>query len=193
MKTVFFDVDTQRDFVFPAGALYVPGAERVVTAVARLNQHAFRHGIPVVSTMDAHAENDPEFQQWPAHCVQGAFGQRKPEASCIPGRIVVPAKPRGFTGAEAPQYLLEKTTVDAFANTHILSLLEILRPERFVVYGVVTEICVRYAALGLLKTGKPVLVVRDAVQALDESRAEEFFAELTASGGSLTTLSEIGA
>lgn len=192
MRTVFFDVDTQLDFLFPAGALYVPGAERVVAAIARLNQHAARNGIPVVSTMDAHAENDPEFQQWPAHCVHGTFGQRKPEVTCLPGRTVVPVPPGRFAFAEAPQYLLEKTTVDAFSNTHVLRLLDELRADRFVVYGVVTEICVRNAALGLLKTGKPVLVVRDAVQALEESKAEQFFAELTASGGGWTTLSALG-
>jgi nicotinamidase/pyrazinamidase len=37
MKTVFVDVDTQIDFLFPAGALYVPGAERLLPAIARLN------------------------------------------------------------------------------------------------------------------------------------------------------------
>jgi hypothetical protein len=31
MKTVFFDVDTQIDFLYPAGALYVPGGETVPT------------------------------------------------------------------------------------------------------------------------------------------------------------------
>ena len=30
MRTVFFDVDTQIDFMFPSGALYVPGAEQIV-------------------------------------------------------------------------------------------------------------------------------------------------------------------
>ena len=61
MKTIFFDIDTQLDFLYPAGALYVPGAERIVPAIARLNRYAAAHGIPVVSTTDAHAENDPEF------------------------------------------------------------------------------------------------------------------------------------
>ncbi len=50
MKTVFFDVDTQIDFMFPAGALYVPGAETILGTVAKLNHHAARHRIPVIST-----------------------------------------------------------------------------------------------------------------------------------------------
>jgi nicotinamidase/pyrazinamidase len=34
--TVFFDVDTQLDFLYPAGALHVPGAESIVPQVAAL-------------------------------------------------------------------------------------------------------------------------------------------------------------
>src|ERR1017187_7219555 len=33
MKTVFFDIDSQLDFLYPAGALYVPRAERIVPAI----------------------------------------------------------------------------------------------------------------------------------------------------------------
>src|SRR5260370_2986065 len=69
MRTVFFDIDTQIDFMYPAGALYVPGAEGIVPAIQQLNQYARAHGIPVISTMDAHTEDDPEFKLWPHHCV----------------------------------------------------------------------------------------------------------------------------
>jgi nicotinamidase/pyrazinamidase len=178
MTTAFFDVDTQLDFVAPAGALYVPGAERIVPAVARLNRWAAAHGIPLISTMDAHAENDPEFLRWPPHCVKGTLGQRKPENTRVP---------------DAGQILFEKTNVDVFAERGIDAVLERIGAERYVVYGVVTEICVRFAALGLLKTGKSVVVVRDAVQCLDAAQAGAFFEELQQAGGGLTTLAEIGA
>jgi len=45
MRNVFFDIDTQLDFVTPAGALYAPGAERIIAAVAQLNRHAGASGI----------------------------------------------------------------------------------------------------------------------------------------------------
>ena len=38
--TLFFDIDTQIDFVYPAGALYVPGAEHILPVVAELNRRA---------------------------------------------------------------------------------------------------------------------------------------------------------
>ena len=46
MKTLFFDIDSQIDFIFPAGALYVPGAEQIIPA-SRLNRYAASHNIPV--------------------------------------------------------------------------------------------------------------------------------------------------
>jgi len=73
MRTVFFDIETQIDFLFPAGALYVPGAEKLLHVIARLNRQA----AALVSTMCAHDEDDPEFQQWPPHCVAGTAGQLK--------------------------------------------------------------------------------------------------------------------
>src|SRR5512132_921386 len=85
MKTVFFDIDTQLDFLYPAGALYVPGAEALVPALVRLNQYAVGKGIPLISTADAHTENDEEFRTWPHHCVAGTAGQAKPAATLHEG------------------------------------------------------------------------------------------------------------
>src|SRR5690349_8782502 len=93
MSTVFFDIDTQIDFMYPAGALYVPGAERITPAVASLNRHAAASGIMVVSTMCAHAEDDAEFRDWPPHCVIGTTGQLKPQSTMLAGRAVVPNTP----------------------------------------------------------------------------------------------------
>jgi nicotinamidase/pyrazinamidase len=99
VKTAFIDVDTQIDFVFPAGALYVPGAELVLPNIARLNQYTVSHELALVSTVDAHSENDPEFRNWPPHCVIGTVGQLKPQATVV-----------------SRQTLFEKKTTDAFAS-----------------------------------------------------------------------------
>ena len=55
MTTLFIDVDTQFDFMYPAGALYVPGAERIIPTIYQLNRHAAAHSILVISDTDAHA------------------------------------------------------------------------------------------------------------------------------------------
>ena len=173
MRTVFFDVDTQIDFLFPAGALYVPGAESIIPNIAKLNAHARKNGIALVSTVDAHAENDPEFSTWPPHCVVGTVGQQKPASTMV------------------GQTFLEKQSVDFFTVPTLPALLESLNAERYVVYGVVTEICVWNAARGLLKTGKPVALVTDAIKSLSNEAGGKMQSEFIASGGTLTTVPEI--
>lgn len=167
MKTVFFDVDTQLDFVSPGGALYVPGAELVIPAVAALNRRAE----VLVSTVDAHCEDDIEFKVWKPHCVVGCLGQRKPAETVVGGK----------------QFVFEKVTTDAFLSPRMEPLLRELAADRFVVYGVVTEICVRFAAMGLLATGARVEIVTDAVRQLSDANMEEFYADFRSRRGVLTT------
>jgi nicotinamidase/pyrazinamidase len=173
MKTVFFDVDTQIDFLYPAGALYVPGAEAIVPLIGRLNQIA----PVVVSTMDAHAEDDPEFKIYPSHCVAGTLGQHKPAATLL--------------ADSSRQMIVEKQALDCFTVPALPALLDRLGADRYVVYGVVTEICVKFAAFGLLKTGKRVEIVADAVKALNEDNASRMFREFQAAGGRLIRAADL--
>jgi len=191
MSTVFFDVDTQVDFLFPAGALYVPGAEGLLPNLARLNQYAAAKEFSVVSTMDAHAENDPEFRQWPAHCVAGTFGKQKAQATLLDRRVVVPSHKTDFDLSGARQIILEKQSTDCFTNANIHEVLARLDAKHCVLYGVVTEVCVRHAALGLLASGRKVELVTDAVRHLDEGAASRFLAEFESSGGVLTTTAQV--
>lgn len=177
MKTVFVDVDTQLDFMIPSGALYVPGAEELIPTIARLNRFAADHGIPVLSTVDAHSENDPEFSIWPPHCVRGTTGQHK-----VAGTLIdkYPA-----------QFVFEKQTVEFGSTAPFLAEIERLGADRFVVYGVVTEHCVRSAASGLLKAAKRVEVVTDAIRSIDEQAGAQVLSQLHAAGATLTTSAAI--
>lgn len=184
MKTVFFDIDTQIDFLFPAGALYAPGAEKIIGTVAKLNHHAAKQRIPVVSTMDAHSENDPEFRDWPHHCVVDTMGQQKPASLLLEKRVIVPNAPCSLTLSD--QILLEKQTFSALSNLNFALLLDHFAADRYIVYGVVTEVCVKFAAFGLLETGKRVEIVTDAVCALSEENGARTLADFQAMGGHLT-------
>ena len=175
MKTVFVDVDTQIDFLFPAGALCVPGAARLLPAIARLNHFAAAQGIPLISTTDAHREDDPEFRQWPPHCVAGTTGQLKPAETLV----------------GAGQIIVEKQALDVFSNPDFPALLDSLGADRYVVYGVAAEYCVRCAITGLLATGKQVALVTDAIAAVNSEDGARALAEFAARGGSLTTLGEV--
>jgi len=184
MKTLFFDIDTQIDFLFPAGALYAPGAEKILPTVAKLNHHAAKHRIPVISTMDAHSENDPEFVAWPHHCVVDTLGQRKPASTLLEEHVVVPNAVCSLPFSD--QILLEKQMFSALSNVNFSLLLDHFKADRYVVYGVVTEVCVKFAAFGLLETGKRVEIVTDAIRALNEENGAKTLADFQAAGGHLT-------
>jgi nicotinamidase/pyrazinamidase len=166
MKTVFFDVDTQLDFVYPAGALYVPGAENIVENLAKLTRYAVEKGYPIIATMDAHSEDDAEFKVWKPHCVVGTTGQQKCAGTMAPEQIVI-----------------EKQKLDCFSNPTLRPLLKELAADRYVVYGVVSELCVQCAALGLLETGARVELVTDAIQCLAPAAEKALIEELRRGGG----------
>jgi len=191
MNTVFVDVDSQLDFLYPAGALYVPKAERILPAIARLNRFAAAHGFTVISTADAHTENDPEFTQWPPHCVAGTWGQRKPEATLLERRVVMPNRACPLELEGARQIVVEKQTVDAFQAPNMARVVAALGSARFVVYGVVTEVCVSHAVRGLRKLGHAVTIVTDAIEALSDASARQALDEMRAGGVTLATVSEI--
>jgi nicotinamidase/pyrazinamidase len=171
MSTLFIDVDTQLDFLYPAGALYVPGAETLIPTLAHLTRYAAHHGIPLVSTVDAHTQNDPEVQAW--------------------RRVVVPNREGALAIDGAPQIVVEKQTVDAFQTHTFARIVQHLNPDRFVVYGVVTEICVLHAVRGLLRLRKPVTVVTDAIRSLSAQASQNALDEMRAAGAVLATAGQV--
>lgn len=173
MSTVFFDIDTQIDFMLPTGALYVPGAENIIPIVAALNRKA-----PIViSSMCAHSEDDPEFAVYGHHCVLGTVGQQKPPVTLL--------------NDPARQFFIPKQELNVFSSPGLLPLLKRLNADSYVVYGVVTEICVEFAAFGLLESGKSVALVTDAIRSLDASAAASMIARFTEAGGHLATSQEL--
>lgn len=190
MKQIFLDVDTQADFLYPTGALVVPGAVAILPRLAALTQHAATHAIPVISTVDAHLENDPEFAEYAPHCVAGTLGAMKAPETLLPKATRVAygeAAPEEWTG----QLILEKRSIDMFSQPSIATLLARLAPECFVVYGVVTEICVMNAVDGLLRLGKQVAVVSDAVYGLEASKTPDLMHRWRAAGCSIVKTEDV--
>ena len=188
---IFWEVDVQRDFVLPGGKLYVPGAEKLLPNIRKLTDAARRNEVFLVSSGDFHPHNDPEFQQFPPHCLKGQPGSELvPEA--LADRV---ARVENTPAAKLPEHLdhyqqilLEKQTLDVFQTRHADALVERLgdKPE-FVVFGVVTEYCVSCAARGLLARKRKVAVVRDAIETLDPKAGNKTIAELQSLGARLIT------
>ncbi len=191
MKSLFFmDVDTQRDFMLPDGALHVPGAERIVPKLRRLFDFARKHGITIISSTDAHTPEDPEFKQFPPHCVQGTAGQRKIEETLLPRPVTIENKLVDRNLLElfqkSQQVIVQKQALDVFTNPMTERLLRAL-PQRAVVFGVTTEYCVKHASLGLRRLGIKTVLITDAVCALTPSGGNDALAEMQRAGIEFTT------
>lgn len=184
---ILIDEDTQIDFMVPAGALYVPGAERLIPVLERIFAAARERGIPVISSTDAHAENDPEFARWPAHCVAGALGQRKVPVTLWKERAVVPNRPGVAIPHGARQVIVEKQTLDVFSNPGFLRLLDQYAGEECAVVGVATDYCVRHVIEGLLNAGRKVAIVTDGICGIDAVASKQVLDRAVARGARLTT------
>ena len=180
----------------PGGKLYVPGAEKLLPNMQRLTDAARQGRVFLVSDACVHAPDDEEFKQWPPHCVRGTPGAAiLPETLAqtfytIPNRPGVKV-PRDFSKVQ--QVILEKQTLDVFDNPNTGIVLQRLQsftnPDaEFIVFGVVTEYCVRLAAKGLLERKRRVALVSDAIETLNPADGRKALDELTALGArSITT------
>jgi nicotinamidase/pyrazinamidase len=185
-RTIFWDVDTQVDFMLPSGTLPVPGAPGLLPNLGRLTAAARAAGLTIVHTADDHEPSDeeiaadPDFvETFPAHCLRGTPGaDRLPETAAAPDAADIPPDGVGVdiaAVAAAPEVVLRKNRFDPFSNPAAVPLLRALAPETVVVYGVALEICDRYAVEGMLALdpGLDIIVVGDAVAALDPTRGKD--------------------
>src|ERR1700724_1989737 len=183
---IFWEVDTQADFMLPGGKLYVPGAERLLPNIRKLTDAA-RHGLVfLVSHGCYHAKDDPEFKTFPPHCIKGTTGAEYVQEGMTERVLRIPNDPTATLPHDLSQYqqiLLEKQTLDIFESRHAGELVERLgHGLEFVVFGVVTEYCVRLAAKGLLERRRQVSVVQDAIETLNSEDGERTITELQALG-----------
>lgn len=192
---IFWEVDVQADFMLPGGKLYVPGAEKLLPNIRRLTDTARRGEVFLVSHGCFHTPNDPEFQQFPPHCVQGTPGAEfVPEALTsnfvrIPNDANATLPPDLF---KYQQIVLEKQTLDIF-QTRLADplVVRLSKTAQFVVFGVVTEFCVSLAAQGLLKRKRRVAIVSDAIKTLAAEVGNKTLTELQSLGATLVTTNEI--
>jgi len=186
---VFWEVDVQRDFMLPGGKLYVPGAEKLVPNIRKLTDVARRDGVFLVSSGDFHPPNDPEFRQFPPHCLKASPGSELLPEALADKVTQVENLPTAKLPADLDAYqqiVLEKQTLDVFQTLHADELVDRIgtQPE-FVVFGVVTEYCVACAVKGLLERKRRVAVVQDAIETLDPAVGAKTLTEFQQLGARL--------
>jgi len=201
--TVFWEVDAQADFMLPDGKLYVPGAEDIIPNLNRLVETVRQGRVFLISSADAHNPDDLELRDWPPHCLKGTPGSDLLPEACASRWLVIPNE-KGFVLSENltayQQVILQKNTLDVFDNPSTDALLARLNPAgspafdpnpEFVVFGVVTEYCVRLAVDGLLRRGRRVSIVTDAVRSLDHRNGQQILESLESRGARLLTSEEV--
>jgi nicotinamidase/pyrazinamidase len=123
--------------------------------VPRLREHlaaAEADGVPLIFLVDTHAPDDPEFEVFPPHCVEGS------------GEDEVVPELKEFADRGT---VVRKHTFSGFWGTELDAVLERLAPEVIEVAGVCTDICVLHTVYDLRIRGYEVLVHRGLVETYD--------------------------
>jgi nicotinamidase/pyrazinamidase len=205
-RVIFWDVDTQYDFMQPDGKLYVPEAERVIGNLKRLTDYAHGHGVRVVASADDHVSTHPEISDrpdwkstFPPHCMRGTPGQKKiPETALANPLVIEPAPADAKALAERVRahqgdVLFHKHRFDVFSNANVDTVLDVLAPDDIVLYGVATDVCDKAAIEGLLER-RPhtrLFVVTDAVKGIDKDESEQLLKEWGEEGVRLVNTKEV--
>jgi nicotinamidase/pyrazinamidase len=203
--TIIWDVDTQVDFIEPDGKLYFAGAEEARPAMALLVEAGRAAGVVHVASCDQHELSDPEISEapdfaatWPPHCLLGTRGAEKIQETKQLDPLPLPLVPvpqptlrRLLEGRT--ELLIPKKQYDPFTNPNTETMLDMLDPDKILLFGVATDICDDAALRALLRRGRRVAFVEDASRGVDESRVAACLAEWRDAGVRFTTAEEAAA
>lgn len=202
---VFWDVDTQNDFMYADGKLYVPGAEEVIPNLERLSRHARDHNIRVIASADDHVLDHPEIsdnpdfkETYPPHCLRGTRGQQKISQTALRNPLVIepeamdPEDLRRRVREHDGDVLFHKHWFDVFTNPNVLPVLDELDPDAVVLYGVALDVCNRYAIEGLLahRPRTKIYLVVDATKPIVADSAKDLLHRWRERGVQLVTTGE---
>jgi nicotinamidase/pyrazinamidase len=177
---LFWNVDTQIDFVYPRGKLYVQGAEDIRPQWKELTKLAKENSIRVVNTADYHYANSAELDSspdfintFPEHCMAGTRGADYIRETDPEDPIIFDwdkeylFTPELFNSEDHRNFIIRKDAFDVFdGNPMTETILKQLNPDTVVVYGVTTNVCVDAAVKGLVKKVNKVYVIKDAIKEL---------------------------
>lgn len=176
-NVLFWNVDTQIDFVEPNGKLYVQGAELLKPIWADILKFAEENNIRVVSTADFHYPGSAELSHhpdyistFPEHCMANTKGSDYIKETTPSDSFVVDWDKQITSLKQIVDYrniVIRKDAFDVFAgNPYTETILKMIDPEIVIVFGVTTNVCVNDAVVGLAKRVSRVLVIEDAIKEL---------------------------
>ena len=145
-------VDMQNDFAHPDGKLFVPESRKIIEPIKKILNRARENNVLVIYTMDTHLKNDPEFNIWGEHTVEGTWGWQ----------IINELKP------EENDVIIRKIRYDAFFGTPLDYILRVNNVRNLVITGTVSNICVLHTAGSAALRGYKIIVPIDAIASITE-------------------------
>lgn len=178
-ELLFWNVDTQFDFMSKEGKLYVPDSEDILPLLERITLFAKESNIQVVNTADHHypdakeLSDTPDFvSTFPPHCMAGTKGAEY-MSETQPENPLTLNWDKLYSGEEIEKMIQVRNLVvfkdvfDVFeGNPNTQMLVGQLAPKKVFVYGVTTNVCVDCAVCGLAKQNIEVFVIEDAIKEL---------------------------
>jgi len=152
MANTVLVIDMLRGFLEEGYPLYCGAkARRIIPNIQGLLEQEISRGAKIFFISDHHTPDDPEFKIFPPHCVEGtAEAEVIPELSKYPGEII------------------PKKRYSAFFETPLEAKLKELKPEKIIVCGVCTDICVLHTVANARNRDYQVEVPVDCVASFDE-------------------------
>ena len=205
-RVIFWDVDTQYDFMRADGKLYVPDAERLIPNLKRLTDYAHKHKIRIVASADDHVPGHRELSDspnwkdtFPPHCMRGTPGQKKIPETALRNPLVIEPEMQDAVDlgtrvkAHAGDILFHKHWFDVFTNANVVPVLSVLQPDDIVLYGVALDVCDKYAIEGLLehRLHTRLFAVVDAMKPIDKDAGEQLLREWGDEGVRLVKTDEL--
>lgn len=204
-KLIFWDVDTQFDFMKPEGSLYVPGAESIIDKVSDIRKFAMQNGYSMIADIDWHSLDNEEISQspdfdktFPPHCMAGTPGsERLGYLGDVPIEYIgidkLPdEKLRKLVLKEQFHVIIRKESIDAFDNPNTEKLVELVNPGTVAVFGVALDFCVKYVLQGLGKHSRiKRILITDATKGLDPKTEGDIIDDLRQTGVEITEFNEL--
>lgn len=156
MEKALIIIDMLNDFIREDGKLPIKNNAYVIENIGKIKSAYEENNILVIYANDTHDKNDPEFKEWPKHCIKGHYGaQIIDELAKSPENVVV-----------------EKKTFSGFSNRQMDITLQRNNIKEVYIAGVATDYCVQATALDAQKYGYETYLVTDAIQGAEVNKED---------------------
>ncbi len=175
---LFWNVDTQYDFIEDEhfkGTLIIPNSKEIRPNLLILTELAKDNDIKVINTADWHNNDSMEISEtpdfvntFPAHCIKNTKGAEFISETCPENPYIINWETTLLEKKELlykRNIIIYKDKFDVFlGNKETENILDYLKPNKIIVYGVAANVCVNYAVMNLIERGFKICVVKDAIK-----------------------------